>query len=208
MSFPYSYIRKFEISTNELNLNMLVDKINIISSDYRFSEIKIQNNEIELTSRNSLIYFSFQIKIFFNDENKLCFEIEIINLMKISLLIIIFIPFFSNFSISNFLIFSSVTLVIFYLLNFLYINLFITKFSNYLITGIENSQVEEELSGKQLEWIENEYKCSACGAAIEDYYTHCFDCGIKLDRKAKKSPFNITKYIDYDISYKFKETKK
>jgi DNA-directed RNA polymerase subunit RPC12/RpoP len=208
MTFPYSHIQKFKISNNQLNFKLLKDKINNVSSKYKFSEIKVQNNEIELTSRNSLLHFNFQIKIYFEESTNLCIEIQIINILKISLLIIILTPFFSNFSLKNYLLFSGIIFLIFYGINFLYIKLFINNFSSYLISGIETDKNEEEFSEIQKEWIENEYKCSACGAPIENYYTHCFDCGIKLDRKAKKSPYNITKYIDYDVSYKFKETKK
>jgi len=209
MAFPYSYIRKFEIYNNSLNLKYLYEKLDAISQKFKFSDINIHDNFIEITTKNSLIYFLYQIKIEIDEDNNLLiFDIQIINLMKISLLIMIAIPFISNFSLKKFFIFSVIVIGIFYLVNFLYINSFINNLSKYLIEGTEIDKVtEEEISEIQKEWIENPNKCSACGAFIHDYYVNCFDCGIKLERKATKSPFNVTKYADYDINYSLKNNK-
>jgi len=208
MPFPYSYKKTIDISKNNFNLNYIILKINTLPENYKFNEIKIDENEISLKSKNSLVYFDYQLKINIDAENEeLCIEIEIINLFKISLLILIVIPFISNFSISNFFIFSTIVFAIFYGANLLYINNFINKFIDFLIKDIAiDKAVEEQLSEKQIEWMSDPYKCSACGSRIEDYFAFCDDCGIKIDRKPKKSPFNFTNYNNWTIKYDFKKS--
>jgi len=206
MSFPYSYTKKIQLSNKNLILKDISEKIKSLSEKYKFIDINFQNNIIEITTKNSLVYFEYQIKINVDDDNILNIEIQLINLLKLSLLIIVVVPFISNFSIKNFFIFSIAIFSIFYFLNFIYINSFTNQLAKFITEGIEiDTIVEEEISDEQKEWIENPYKCSACGALIEDYYTHCLDCGLKQDRPAKKSPFNTTKYVDYEIKYNFKE---
>jgi len=210
MSFPYSYTRKFEISNKKIEIDNLEKKINEISEKYKITEIKKSINKISLISQNTLAFFKFQIDITLEEDNKtLNFEIHIIDLLKISLLIVVVIPFFSNFSIGKILLFSGIIILIFYLANIMYINSFINKFSNFLITGTKFDQLKtEELSEQQKKWMNDKNRCSACGAPVLEYYTHCLDCAIKLNRKAKKSPFNTTNYNNFEIEYKFKETKK
>jgi len=88
------------------------------------------------------------------------------------------------------------------------LNNFINKFANFIVEGIEIDKVKtEEMSEKQLEWIADPYLCAACGSRIEDYFSYCEECGIKLDRKPKKSPFNFTKYKNYELKYIFKPKK-
>lgn len=205
MSFPYSYIKRFEIINKNIDIENVEKKIKSISDKYKITEISFQNSKIEMICQNSLAYFKFQIDIFIDDD-KLNIEIHIINLLKISLLIVILFPFFSNFSIGKVLLFSGIIISIFYLANIIYINSFINKFSDFLIEGTEIDKINtEEFSEEQMQWINDKNRCSACGAYVKDYYTHCFDCGIKLDRKAKKSPFNSTNYKNYEIRYKFKQ---
>lgn len=209
MSLPYSFNKKIDFIYSKINQSKLIDKLYSIKAKHKIIEILNFENNVRIITRNSLINFSYEIVIKEDEEKKMYFEIYVINLFKISLLIIVFIPFFTNFSFDKILLFSSTFFVIFYFINLLYINAFVNKISKFIIEDIEPDAVyEEHISEEQKEWIQNKNKCSACGAKIENYYTHCFECGIKLDHKVKKSPFSTTKYVDYEIRYELKKTKK
>ncbi len=203
MSFPHSYQKIILLSDKSFNIKYIYHKINILSKEINIKNMAEEQNNIKFTSNNSLLHFEYDINFKIDEsEEKLIIEVDTINLFKISILIVIVLPFISNFGIINLIFYAMAAAAAFYMANILYINRFINKITNFIIKDIEINKVQtEELSEQQLAWMSDSDLCPACGTLVLGYFQFCEECGLKLSRKAKPSPFNFTKYKDYQITY-------
>ena len=203
MSLPYSY-KSFYNTETEPDFNLIYSKLKKSSEQINIKEIYSKSNKLNFITKNSLLGFKSKVKITKNSSEKKGFEyeFELIGLLKIILVLIVFVAFFSRFSISNFLWYSSAFIVFFYTVNIFYINFYLRKLLQKLISESDFIiEFKEKYSEEQKNWLKNPLKCSACGEDITDFDKFCPDCGIKLPGKRKKPTWNLTKYENYRFKY-------
>ncbi len=201
MSLPYSYKQKIETPENH-NFKTIVKKINLISSKIGARNMEQTNNEFSFTLKRSLFAFNFNVSIKKTD-NGLFYEFQLMELIKIILIIVVFIAFISKFSLNGFLWFSALFILVFYVVNVIYINQKMKQlFDEDIFETIEKQTNKAEMfSLEQKKWLTDPNKCSACGEYINEYDKSCPECGLKFKGRHKIAPINITKFEDYHIKY-------
>lgn len=198
MALPYTYTKKIKIDTSiESDAFQSVFKDAI--TDSKLKSYHYDNKEIEFESKNSLVSFVYKARIIIN-EKELILEVNLMELLKISLIIIVFIAFFSKFSFNSFLWVSGTVTLLFYFANILYINRFLLSKINYTI-DLSMGYVAEQLDNKS--FSVHQMFCPACNYPISKYHAFCPDCGVRFGQKAS-SPYSITKFKNYEINYHFK----
>jgi hypothetical protein len=207
MALPYSLEKKYNFPNKELvNFSITDFKTNIIKQFSKDKIIENTKNEISISSNNSLVNFNFIFEILFDEKepNSIKTVINLVNLLKISIVLLVFIALFSKFAFQNFLIFSAVFFLIFYLLNVLFIVNYINKNINKTLVNI-GYNTESDNYETQSEWSENLNKCPACGIEISDTNIICPSCGLKLKQNAYTKPLNLSQNnTEQSIKYTYK----
>ena len=211
MPLPYSYKSNFEIpNTENFDLQSITEHSYhyFKSNDLKNTEIK--EDTVSFICNNAFIKFSFPVSFtFYKKENiNIEYEFKLENLLKITIVLILLIAFFSSFSMSAFLWFSFIISVIFFGANVIFIDTNIKKIIKSLpVYSLSNPDIDEKLSEEQISWINDKTKCSACGEEINEYDYHCPECGLKLNNKIKTIPFDVTKYQNKRFKYHLKDKK-
>jgi len=209
MPLPYSYKSKFKIkNTENIELNSIAENsYNYIKNK---KNAKINNNTINFDLDDAFIKFNYPVSFtFLKKENVIIeYEFKLENLIKITIILVLIIAFFSSLSMSGFLWLSFIISVIFFTANIIFIDANIQKIIKSLpVYNLSNPKNNEKLSEEQIDWMNDKTKCSGCGEPITEYDYNCPECGLKLGNKIKTIPIDITKYQNKRIKYQFKKKK-
>jgi len=207
MALPYNFEKKYSFSQEDyphININFLRTAIYNVFAPDKFIEEK--ENKITFSSNNTLINFRFLFDIFIEqtDELKLMFVVNLVELLKITLFLLVFIALFSKFAFQNYLLFAGIFIIIFYIANIVFI-------SSYLNRRVDKAllmmgyNMEDVFNTEQQEWLQNPNKCSACGTTITENNIVCPSCGLKIKQNPYTKPLNIsTKKISNGVKYYYK----
>ncbi len=195
MGLPYSYTKDVDFDVNlSLQKQVLIDLLSqSLQHEDGISEIKTEDRILQFKSKKSLLNFSYQVKNEINITDKLSFNstVNLVELIKISVALIVIIPFLSKFNINTFFVFSSIFILIFYFANLVFI-LSSTKQTLEKALVRLNILQTEDMSVEQQDWLNNPHKCSACGYNISEFDLSCPDCGIKLKQNRFTKPLDIS----------------
>ncbi len=205
MSFPYTYSDTITFSNNELSSKSLR---NIIIKELTSGKISgySENEESGLLKLYSpFLKIPFQINIEVTN-SEISYSVHLDYLIKIILAVIIFSALFSYTSLSFFFWFSSLFSVIFYILNILIINSFV---SSYILKILKKynliSSEKEILTKEQEQWLNDKNRCPACGQYLSTIDLICPECGLHLKRSKHTIPLDISKYKNEPIKYHYKK---
>jgi len=134
------------------------------------------------------------------------YEIHLMQLIKITIALIVFIAFFSSFGMIGFLWFSFVFSVVFFLVNLMFADSHIQKTvkSSHLYVSL-NPPEQEGFTDEQKKWLKDKNRCPACGEEITIYDLNCPECGLKLKQNKHTIPLDVTKYKEKRFKYHFKK---
>ncbi|MEN8120794.1 MAG: zinc ribbon domain-containing protein [Bacteroidota bacterium] len=209
MSLPYSYKNKIEIPESEevditYAINLYENHINSLG----FDELEREDSIIQFISDHSLISFKYPVKLQIIKKELISieYEIHLMQLIKITIALIVFIALFSSFGMTGFLWFSFVFSVIFFLVNLLFVDSYIQKIikSSQLYLSL-NAPEQEGFTDEQKKWLKDKNRCPACGEEITIYDLHCPDCGLKLKQNKHTIPLDVTKYKEKRFKYHYKK---
>jgi len=201
MSLPYSYKKEIELPENE-NFETIVDKLKFIQNSSKLKNIEEKKNEFNFTSNKSLFGYSYNVDLK-RTTTGLSYEFHLMELIKLILIIVVVLAFVSKFSVNGFLWFSGLFLMVFYIINVLYIyNKIDYLFKTEIFENLPETQKAENISSEQSNWIASPDKCPACGESITEYDNQCHECGLTIKGCRKIAPINITKFEDYYLKYK------
>ncbi len=209
MPLPYSYRSKFEIKNTE---NFELKKI-IEHSYYSLKNkknIETNNNTITFDEDSAFIKFNYSVNLNFLKKDNIVIEYEFMleNLIKITIILILIIAFFSSLSMTGFLWFSFIISVLFFTINIIFIDNYIQKTIKSLpVYNLSNPDNDEKLTEEQEKWMIDKSKCSGCGETITEYDYICHECGLKTENRIKTTPYNITKYQKQRVKYHYKDKK-
>ena len=151
---------------------------------------------------------SFEVTENSEDELKIDFLVNLMTLVKITLLLLVFIAMFSTSGVSNFLVFSGIFLVVFYFSNVLFISSFLRK----IVKGsleIAGYQEDSTYNIEQVNWINSPDKCSACGGNISKEDVNCPSCDLRLRDNPYTTTMKLDAFSDPKIKYHYnKENEK
>lgn len=202
---PYSYRSKISLEKPAQQATLL----RRIYSHLRHQELRnlLQEDQtISFSTKDSLLYFSYKVELTYLPEKKqVRFWVQLEELLKITLVLIVFSAFFSTFSINNFLIFSGIFVFVFYSINLIFIHNAITKL---IKTAVESKQRKESFSAEQKKWMKDPNRCPGCGATLGIYDRDCPECGLRVRQNNYTIPLDLSKYKDKQIVYHYKETNK
>ncbi|NPA44113.1 MAG: hypothetical protein GXO49_01125 [Chlorobi bacterium] len=216
MSFPYTYRNSLVFTLKKKFLAIKTNYIKEIlkkqlENNNKVNEIKDSDEKLYFIASSPILNFNFSVDVFFtklSDEIKVTYETNLEKLTTIILVTIILVAFFSFVSIKYFLILSGVLAISLYLVFYLIIDNFIQRVINKSLEQIIESQDEaEKYSDEQMNWINDEKRCSACGNYLSDFDLYCKECGIKLKRNKYTIPLDLSKHKDKEVSYHFKKKK-
>jgi len=209
MSLPYSYKSKVEIpESEELDVVYASDLYEDYLRNKGLEEFRKEKGIIHFTSDHSLVNFKYpvEIKVEKNELITIEYEIHLMQLIKITIALIVFIAFFSSFGMSGFLWFSFIFSVVFFVVNLMFADSYVQKIirSSYLYLSL-NPTEEEGFTDEQKMWMSDKNRCSACGEEITIYDLNCPDCGLKLKQSKYTIPLDVTKYQEKRFKYHYKE---
>jgi len=145
----------------------------------------------------SLFRFKYQLDIYVEkkDNFTIHYEVQLFELLKITIFILIFAAFFTTFSFHNFFIFILIITFVFVTANIVFITGTIKRLIHKLIPDdeFENSNYIAEYDIL----YENDIpKCPKCKTIVGKYHTECPGCATKLSGKPfdKEDNMDITKY--------------
>ena len=205
MSFPLTYKNNmcFDYSSS-INIDVINSALIKTLKSAGASDFKFKENTIYFNLKKSILQFKYSANfkvINEKDQIKIGYSFSLIPVFEISLFVIIFAAFASNFSTYSLLKFSIIFLLIFYPVNILFISNELRKIikNSYLSVFPENNS---DYSKEQQEWMDNPNKCPACGAYINEYSSKCVNCGLTLKYGKKiKSNINQTSAKKRKITY-------
>ena len=213
MSFPYTY--KNNISyTGEVNIDRPKTVSEIRNNIYgkiiadRGEILKSDNNSLQFSTKNSFFNLEYKIQVSIksiNNNHSVNYEIEMEKITRIILFGVIFLAFFSFISVTKFLIFAGLFVILFYSVNLFFINSYVSKIIDVSL-GNSNYDFEgsETLSDEQVKWQNDPNRCPACGSEITNFDLHCPECGLKVKQNKFSVPLDISKYKDATVRYHLK----
>ncbi len=211
MSLPYSYTNEIELPDSE---NQGLEEVrwelyrHFKNSD-SVRELEAKDQKISLSFR-SLFTLHYPVEFSFSKDQdiKIEYEIKLIKLIQISVALVIFIAFFSRFGITGYLWFSSIFIVVFFVLNLIFADNLIQKLVKSSTPFSEIKLINDDIiSPEQKQWIKDPSKCPACGEEITEYDLKCPECGIRLRNNAKESPSDVSNYKTKRFKYFYKAKK-
>lgn len=173
---------------------------------------KIEPSGFSAETRNSLFRQSYEFEFYtepLSEKTKLCYEINLEPLLRLSIFIMFGSAFFLFLSVSEFLIYGSILTVLFYSVNLFFIQAYIQKKTDlFLGNAAHDSEEEAQLKKQQDQWKNQAYTCPACGESLTDFDFFCPECGIRIKNDRSEIPANITNYQNSTIRYTYKKTEK
>ncbi len=209
MPLPYSYKSKIEIPDSEdVNLDYATDLCSDYIRNKALAEYKQEKSSIFFTSNHSLVNFNYQVELKVKKEELITveYEIHLMQLVKITLALIVFIAFFSSFGMGGFLWFSFIFSLVFFVVNLMFADSYVQKIikSSYLYLSL-NPPAEEGYTHEQKKWMNDKNRCPACGEEINMYDVNCPECGLKLRQSKYTIPLDVTKYQEKRFKYHYKK---
>ncbi len=214
MAFPHTYKNKIELLNNKVKgnrLNSVIIKKLISNEISSFSpeEFLEKDKFITFTSISKLFRYEYKIKLYIekkgNDYN-IIYEIDLEKVLRIIIIGIILIAFFSFLSVKYFLISAGLYSLLFYILNVLIIS---TSVENLIKRAIgENNYTfndSEVISPEQEQWIKDENRCPACGEFVTNIDLNCSECGLRIKRNRYSIPLDLSKHKEKKIKYHYKK---
>ena len=127
-----------------------------------FAEFKQEKGIIHFLSDHSLINFKYLVELQIKKDELITveYEIHLMQLIKITIALIVFIAFFSSFGMTGFLWFSFVFSVVFFLVNLMFADSHIQKTikSSYLYLSL-NPPEQEGYTDEQKKWLKDKNRC-------------------------------------------------
>jgi len=209
MSLPYSYKNIIEIpESEEVDIDYAINSYAEHIRNIGFDNLKLEKGVIHFISDYSLINFKYPVDLIIKKQELITveYEIHLMQLIKITIALIVFIAFFSSFGMTGFLWFSFVFSVVFFLVNLMFADSHIQKIikSSYLYLSL-NPPEEDGYTDEQKKWMKDKNRCPACGEEITIYDMHCPDCGLKLKQNRHTIPLDVTKYKEKRFKYHYKK---
>ncbi len=200
MSFPYSIEKNFELEFSENNQFILSDILQQADEKFRLRDaksIEIKGNTIQFKWRNSLMFFSYPVKIEFEGDKKLKirYQFELMELIKVLLLVVVFIAFFWQLEISNLFIFISITTFILYFVNVWYID---SQIKRSLLSTAYLSEIWDynyQLRQKK----HSQANCASCGKPL--VANVCIWCGKSHKIKHLPTSISVSRYSESQVVY-------
>ncbi len=198
MSFSKKYISGFEVEIKReqahlFQIDSILENFSLFLEEHTNNKVDRKENIIEFTHINPLFLFSFKSFVEIKYEQKLIvkYRFSLKELIQIVGLLVLFVIFFSQYTLYQYLIVSTVFVVAFFVLNMLIINSDLYKL---LKAGAKKiiAEQESDFSQEQQEWLANEEKCPACGCEVTIYDKNCPDCSVKLRDSAPTKPYSIS----------------
>jgi len=215
MSFPNSIsgqLQSAPLTESESQIS-IPNALQLLKNDLqRFapSNLELKEDGLEFETRYSLIRFRYSVDLTIKKGKRfeLFYRLQIAELSKIVILLLVFTAFFSRFSFNNFLIFSVILVVVFYAVNIWFLKSTIQRWLNILpMLSYEDIPNQEGITQEQQQWIKNPNQCSGCGMPVTVYDLKCPECGLIRYDEIKQAPFTMSKYQHKTIRYHFKPTK-
>lgn len=164
-----------------------------------------EDNKLVFYRKYLLLFNSYRIEVDFSEKNKLSYQIFISDIFVVSLLLLTLLLFFYRFTAwyNQLLIFGGVLL--FYFIIVFGVN---TRIQNILQNAVsKHLPTADKMSEIQEKWQKDTYKCSACGAALNDVEIYCRNCGIRAHPKNFRSPVDTTINDKQKFTYFYKKKK-
>jgi len=212
MPLPYSYKNKVEIPDSEgvdvsYAINVYADHID--HND--FDAFEFDEGIIHFIADYSFVNFKYKVDLHIKKDELITigYEIHLIQLIKITLAIVVFIAFFSGFGMSGFLWFSFIFASVFFFVNILFADTHVQKIikSTPLYLHL-NPPTEDGYTEEQKKWLADTNRCPACGEEINIYDVNCPECGLKLKQNQYTIPLDVTKYKEKRFKYHYKKKTK
>ncbi len=209
MSLPYSYKNIIEIpESEEVDIDYAFNLYAEHIRNMGFGNLKLEKGVIQFISDYSLINFKYPVDLIIKKQELITveYEIHLMQLIKITIALIVFIALFSSFGMTGFLWFSFVFSIVFFLVNLMFADSHIQKIikSSYLYLTL-NPPEEDGYTDEQKKWMKDKNRCPACGEEITIYDMHCPDCGLKLKQNRHTIPLDVTKYKEKRFKYHYKK---
>jgi hypothetical protein len=165
--------------------------------------VRYNSNKVEFVVSISTFFFIEEqciIRYIINKENSnFLISVEYKKSLQFLIFFIIASALFSTFSVSFFLWFCGICMILFYSIRMVYIHIFISNIKSQITSMYSD---EEILSEKQKQWIENPHVCPACGTEINKYTIHCSECGLFIKHLPPVSRFSLSENLDaYNLNY-------
>ncbi|MCX6259109.1 MAG: hypothetical protein NTW49_14590 [Bacteroidia bacterium] len=204
MSFPLTYSGSIEFDFNKdqhFSRKTLVSTFydRLKRSDMR--ELASSSDQITFVCKQSLfnIPYPVHLKMSFSEKVNVMYKIQLHELVKFTTILAVLCIFFSKLSFGSFLLFTSITVILFFLLNLM------------IIKAWERTPFPEDKSLDGLpENIEDGIlRCPACGYEISEYDNRCPGCKLNLHGKGNlkfvKTDATSKQKIVYEIKTKKNE---
>lgn len=198
MPFPNSYKKTISPLKKCNDTLILISEIRKKMGKFDPYEMKVSKNSLAFKSKRSLFSIPYNVEIFIDNKMNITYEFFLTNVVKISIMIFVFIPFFSNFSFNSYLIFAFFIVFLFYYFSLTFINSSLKSSINKIW-----DTPDLEIIDQQKEWISNPDKCPACGAFVSQLDNECFDCGLSIKNSGNQSRFNFRE-LNFHYIYKKK----
>lgn len=209
MPLPYSYKNAIEIPESEdADIFYAINSYAGHIEQNGFDNFEFDKGIIRFSSDYSFVNFRYpvDIRIVKNELLTVEYEIHLMQLIKITLVLVVFIAFFSSFGMSGFLWFSFIFSSVFFFVNVLFADTQVQKIIKaapiYLLL---NPPLEEGYTEEQKTWLADAGRCPACGEEINMYDVHCPECGLKLRKNKYTIPLDVTKYKEKRFKYHYKK---
>ncbi|MCF6240265.1 MAG: zinc ribbon domain-containing protein [Bacteroidales bacterium] len=211
MSLPYSYKSKIIVPDSEnVEINDAINALAGYIHKSGFDDFDFDAGKIHFRTNNAFINFQYEVDLFIEKEEdiNIHYEIHIIQLIKITIALIVFIAFFSSFGFSGFLWFSIIFSIVFYFLNLLFADTYVQKVIKKSPFYQAFDPLEREgFTDEQIKWLHDKNRCPACGAEVTDWDIHCPECGLRLKQNNFTIPLDVSKYKEKRFKYHFKDKK-
>jgi len=212
MPLPYSYKSKIEIPDSEgvdvfYATNAYAEYIDSIG----FENFEVDDGIISFVADYSFVNFKYPVNLRIKKGEVITIEYEIylMQLIKITLAIVVFIAFFSSFGMSGFLWFSFIFASVFFFVNILFADTHVQKIIKSAPLYLYLNPTEEDgYSEEQKKWLSDTNRCPACGEEINMYDVNCPECGLKLKQNQYTIPLDVTKYKEKRFKYHYKKKTK
>ncbi len=130
MSLPYSYKNIIEIpESEEVDIDYAINSYAEHIRNIGFDNLKLEKGVIHFISDYSLINFKYPVDLIIKKQELITveYEIHLMQLIKITIALIVFIAFFSSFGMTGFLWFSFVFSVVFFVVKLIFADSHIKK---------------------------------------------------------------------------------
>jgi hypothetical protein len=217
MAFPYSFVKKIVINKqNYNNISTEMIRFALLNTYANDTFLNETNNSLNFKTNHTLVNFSYKIsfRIIENKQNiTIDIDVQLVELLKITVLLVVFIALFSKFAFSNFLLFSSIFTILFFIANIIFISADINSRIKKSLKLLGYNK-ETDISDRQKEWLLNPGLCSACGCKLSENDIFCPECGLRIKQNKYTKPLNLStnksisnKTIKINYQYKKKNDK-